>query len=134
MTIQDVLYWAAAIIAIGGAGTVVWKIFKPLVTQTKKLIHSLDKFTEDWFGTEPSPGRDAVPGVMARLNNIDGELKHNGGSTMKDAMRRLEQSGTERDRVLERIEERLACIDDRLVEGNGRFDAIEHRLGEIEGK
>lgn len=134
MTIQDVLYWAAAIIAIGGAATVVWKITKPLVTQTKKLLHSLDKFTEDWFGTESGPGRDAVPGVMERLNNIDGELKHNGGSTMKDALKRLEHSGEERDKILERIEGRLGQIDDRLVEGNQRFDAIEHRLGKLEKK
>jgi hypothetical protein len=118
MTIQDVLYWAAAIIAIGGAGTVVWKITKPLVVQTKKLLHSLDKFTEDWFGTEAGPGRDAVPGVMARLNNIDGELKHNGGSTMKDAVKR--------------IEERLTTIDGRLEEGNARFDEFDKRLTEVE--
>ncbi len=134
MTAQDVLYIAAAIIAIGGALTVVWKIAKPIVVQTKKLLNSLDKFTEDWFGTESSPGRDAVPGVMARLNNIDGELKHNGGSTMKDAMKRLEESGKERDAILERIEERLASMDERLLEGNGKFDAIEQRLEEIEGK
>lgn len=133
MTVQDVLYIAAAIIAIGGALTVVWKIVKPVVVQTKKLLTSLDKFTEDWFGTEPSPGRDAVPGVMQRLNNIDGELKHNGGSTMKDALKRLEESSKERDATLERIEERLGLMDTRLIEGNDRFDEIESRLDKIEG-
>lgn len=133
MTIESVLTWAAAIIAIGGAATVVWKITKPLVVQTKKLLHSLDKFTEDWFGTESAPGRDAVPGVMQRLNNIDGELKHNGGSTMKDAMKRIEEEGKTRDETLARIETQLIQMDKRLAEGNLQFDVIEKRLGEIEG-
>ena len=134
MTIESVLYWAAAIIAVGGASAVMWKVIKPVVTNTKKLLRSLDRFTEDWFGTEEAPGRDAVPGVMDRLNNIDGELKHNGGSTMKDAMKRIEQHGVERDKTLERIEERLTTIEGRLTEGNKRFDEAESRISKLEKK
>jgi hypothetical protein len=51
---------------------------------------------------------------------------------MKDAMKRLEESGKERDAILERIEERLTGMEERLIEGNGKFDAIEYRLEEIE--
>ena len=132
VTIESVLYWAAAIIAIGGAITVVWKVIRPVIKKTRSLIQSLDKFTEDWFGTPAAPGRDPVPGVMERLNNIDGELKHNGGSTMKDSLRRMEESGKDRDDVLCRIEERLTSIDHRLDEGNTKFDEVEHRLTEME--
>lgn len=44
----------------------------------------------DWEGEEVSPGRDAVPGVMERLNRMDGELSQNGGYiTVKDRVNRL---------------------------------------------
>lgn len=132
VTIESILTWAAAIIAIGGAATVVWKITKPIVVQTKKLLNSLDKFTDDWFGSAALPGRDAIPGVMERLNNIDGELKHNGGSTMKDALKRLESSGKERDETLANINATLTQMDERLAEGNARFDSLENRINEIE--
>ncbi len=35
------------------------------------------------------PGRDPVPGVMERLNRLDGELSNNGGSSVKDAIERM---------------------------------------------
>lgn len=103
--------WSGAVIAVGGALTVIWKIVTPVVKKTKHLLEALTRFTSDWFGEEASPGRDQVPGVMERLNKIDGELKHNGGSTMKDAIRR--------------IENKLKEIDVRLDEGNKRFESLE---------
>lgn len=112
--IDPILSWAAAVIAIGGALGVLWKLISPIVKKTRALLDSLSRFTVDWFGEEAAPGRDKVPGVMERLNNIDGELKHNGGSTMKDAVKR--------------IENKLKTIDARLEEGNKRFDEIEKRL------
>ena len=114
MLAQDLLLWSGVIIAVGGALGVMWKLLKPIFTKTQHLLDSLSRFTVDWFGEEESPGRDKVPGVMERLNNIDGELKHNGGSTMKDAIKR--------------IENKLKKIDERLDEGNTRFESIEKRL------
>ena len=112
---QDViLSWAAAIIAVGGALGVLWKLISPLIKKTQKLLDSLSRFTADWFGEEASPGRDRIPGVMERLNRIDGELKHNGGSSMKDA--------------LKRIEKKISEIDDRLEEGAKRFEDIEKKV------
>lgn len=43
----------------------------------------------DWEGTPEEPGRAAVPGVMVRLNKLDGELSNNGGSTTKDKVDKL---------------------------------------------
>lgn len=114
MTAQDILTWAGAIIAVGGALGVLWKIISPIIKQVKKLVDELSRFTTDWFGEEATPGRDRIPGVMERLNNIDGELKHNGGSTMKDAVKRIEQTQKK--------------IIERLDEGNKRFEEIEKRL------
>ena len=111
---QELIMWSTAVITVGGAFAVLWKVLSPLVKKTKHLLESLSRFTVDWFGEEASPGRDRVPGVMERLNNIDGELKHNGGSTMKDAIKR--------------IEKKLSEIDSRLEDGNRRFESIEEKL------
>ena len=114
MTLEQIQMWAAFIVVLAAAIGVLWKLFSPLVKKTKHLLDSLSRFTVDWFGEEAAPGRDAVPGVMERLNNIDGELKHNGGSTMKDAIKR--------------IENKLKAIDARLDEGNQRFDNLENKV------
>lgn len=114
MITNEILMWSAAIISIGGALGVIWKVTSPLVKKTKHLLDSLSRFTADWFGEDSAPGRDRVPGVMERLNNIDGELKHNGGSTMKDAVKR--------------IEKKLNEIDVRLTEGDKRMSSIEEKL------
>jgi hypothetical protein len=73
-----------------------------------------DSFMRDWAGEPAAPGRSAVPGVMERLNRIDGELKRNGGSSMKDA--------------ITRVEKKLETIDARLDDGNNRFDIIEEKI------
>jgi hypothetical protein len=87
-----------------------------------KWIRGFDKrwdtFMRDWSGETAAPGRDAVPGVMERLNKIDGELKHNGGSTMKDAVKR--------------IEHKLDGIESRLISGDNRFGEVESRLEKLE--
>ena len=75
------------------------------------VMDNWDTFMRDWSGESAAPGRSAVPGVMERLNRIDGELKRNGGSSMKDA--------------INRIEKKLETIDTRLEDGNKRFEALE---------
>lgn len=106
----------------------IWKLFQPLIKRVKALLEHLDLFTRDWFGEAAAPGRDAVPGVMDRLNKIDGELKHNGGSTMKDAVKRIEEK-------LNRLGERIEKGDARFLEGTERFEKIESDLDKLkEGK
>jgi lysophospholipase L1-like esterase len=70
-----------------GGGTVLGYLYK----KVNKSISTWSDFIADWQGEEERDGRDAVPGVMARLNEIDGELKHNGGNSLKDVVVRLEQ-------------------------------------------
>ncbi len=77
----DDLTWLAGLISviavIVGA---VWTMIKPLKRQADRI----EAFWEDWNGTPSGPGRSAVPGVMERLQSIDGELQHNGCSSLKD--------------------------------------------------
>ena len=114
MIAQEIVMWSGVVIAVGGALGVLYKVISPLVKKTRHLLDALGRFTTDWFGEEEAPGRDKVPGVMERLNNIDGELKHNGGSTMKDAVKR--------------IEKKLQTIDNRLLDGDKRMSSIEEKL------
>jgi hypothetical protein len=81
----------------------------------------------DWAGDEARAGRDRVPGVMERLNAIDGELKNNGGSSVKDAVDRIEINVNE-------ISDRTGKIDLRLSDGDKRFDQIERRIKKLEDK
>ena len=77
----DDLTWLAGLISvlavIIGA---VWAMLKPLKRQADRI----EAFWDDWQGTPAGPGRSAVPGVMERLQSIDGELTHNGGNSLKD--------------------------------------------------
>jgi hypothetical protein len=118
--VNTVTMWATTIIAVGGAVGVIWKFTRPVIKKTKNLLNSLDKFVRDWEGEEEEPGRAKVPGVMERLNRIDGELKHNGGSSMKDSMKR--------------IEKKLNEIDARLDDGAQMFTSLDSRLGTVEDK
>ena len=111
---QVVLYWAGWITAVLIALGMLWKLVKPLCDRVHSAIDSWDSFMRDWSGEPEQPGRSAVPGVMERLNRIDGELKRNGGSSMKDAVNR--------------IEKKLSQIDARLEEGNRRFEELEEKV------
>lgn len=59
-------------------------------TEFKDFVVWLRKFRTDWDGEDARDGRDHTPGVMERLNNIDGEFRRNGGATLKDAVVRTE--------------------------------------------
>lgn len=94
------LYWAAGIVTVGGALTVLWRLFIA-GNQTRK---KWDTFLEDWHGSPARPGRPAVPGVMQRLvdaverlDALEGNvaaIRHevfpNSGGSLRDAVDRLE--------------------------------------------
>jgi hypothetical protein len=86
-------------IILGGSA-----ILYPLFRKTNKLFRTWGKFILDWEGSEAEPGRDAVPGVMARLNKLDGELSHNGGKSVKDVVNRLEKRQDKLEKKLEEAE------------------------------
>jgi len=94
--LQDGLGWEDIVAFCAGAITVLtlfgliarskaWEEFKD-------FVQWLRKFREDWDGEPARGGRDHTPGVMERLNNIDGEFKRNGGKTMKDSQYRTERA------------------------------------------
>lgn len=78
----------------------------------------MERFMRDWEGEEAEPGRAAVPGVMQRLNKLDGELSNNGGSTTKDKVDKLY---TNQSKVIETQDMMLEAF----VEMGERLIAIE---------
>ncbi len=78
---MDDLTWLAGLISvisvIVGA---VWAMLRPIRAQ----LHRWEAFWDDWQGTPARPGHGEAPGVMQRLQSIDGELQRNGGSSLKD--------------------------------------------------
>ena len=81
---------AATVTAIGVIGVGVHKA----VALTKRFIHFLD----DYFGEEERPGFDGRAGLQERLRiiemqveGISYEMKPNSGSSIKDAINRIEK-------------------------------------------
>lgn len=104
---------ATTVAVILGGWFAVAKFVGPFFKRINKWISTWEQFMEDWAGTEARPGRSAVPGVMERLNNIDGELKKNGGKSVKDVVNRIEA---------------------RLIEGDKKFDELTERVTSLEKK
>ena len=99
--------------AFVGTLTATLMLLTPMFRSMKSLNKKLDTFFRDWEGTPAEPGRDAVPGVMERLNKLDGELSKNSGKSVKDAVARIEK---------------------RMEEGNKKFAELEVRIKNIEAK
>jgi len=73
------------------------------------------KFMRDWEGEEAEPGRDRVPGVMERLNRLDGELSNNGGSTTKDKVDKLYTNQAKVIEVQDTMLEAFVEMGERLI-------------------
>jgi predicted transcriptional regulator len=85
---------------IGGGSALLY----PLLKKINNMLKTWSRFMTDWEGEEAAPGRDAVPGVMARLNKLDGELTHNGGKSVKDVVVRLEKRQDKLEKKMEEAE------------------------------
>jgi hypothetical protein len=86
--IENVLIAGATASAIAS----VYFVIAPSVKRIRSMMEWLERFRRDWEGEPGGPGRDAVPGVMERLNRLDGELSNNGGTSVKDAIDRIEKA------------------------------------------
>jgi hypothetical protein len=95
----------------------------PMARKFKKFSSGWDDFMRDWKGEDAEPGRDHAPGVMERLNDIDGEFKKNSGSTLKDAVARIESK-------LDEGETRMERMEDRLRKGDEKMSRIEEKLND----
>jgi len=91
-SVVDLMFWVTAISAVLGLFVAIIKIVGPPFKAMKSTIDWLQEFRDSWEGREATPGRSSEPGVLERLNRIDGELSHNSGSSIKDAVVAINQS------------------------------------------
>lgn len=104
----------ATIGIVAGALISLGVLLSPFYKKLKRWGEWMERFMRDWEGEEASPGRDAVPGVMERLNKLDGELSNNGGTTTKDKVDKLHSN--------------QALLMDAFVEMGERLISIENCL------
>jgi hypothetical protein len=90
----------------------------PLCKRIKAIFEKLENFSDDWFGEPARKGRRRILGVMERLSNIDGQLQNNGGTSVKDAV--------------DRIEIRVNEIDERLADGDKQFNELFSEIKKIQ--
>jgi len=82
MPALETIFWiAAGLLSIAGVGHY---LIYPAWREVREMLDWWRKFQRDWDGEEQEPGRARVPGVMERLNGIDGQLHRNGGESLKD--------------------------------------------------
>jgi len=91
------------------------QLLEPYKEKFENFINWFEDFKRDWSGEEESPGRDRVPGVMERLNRLDGELSSNGGKSTKDVVNKLyDNQGVLMEAFVE-MGERLISIEEHLA-------------------
>jgi hypothetical protein len=56
----------------------------------RALTREMGQWREDWYGEAARPGYDARPGIPERLQRIEAQVTSNGGSSMRDAITRVE--------------------------------------------
>ena len=90
------------------------QLLQPYKEKADLFISWFEDFKRDWSGEEESPGRDRIPGVMERLNRLDGELSSNGGKSTKDVVNKLyDNQGILMEAFVE-MGERLISIEESL--------------------
>ena len=107
---------AGAIIALTGAILGINQVIIPTWKKIGSLFTTWGKFIRDWEGEPAEAGRDAVPGVMERLNKLDGELSNNGGNSVKDKVDRLVKNQDKIFKKMEEAEIRRNEVQDVLLE------------------
>lgn len=118
----DDVFWFAA-----GATTVIvfiGVVLRPLYRKISGFLHWLGKFRRDWEGEEAEPGRAGVPGIMERMNRVDGELQRNGGSSVKDVVNQTRHA-------VEGLVRWAEAMDDRVADLAQRQETMETRQKDI---
>jgi uncharacterized protein YoxC len=120
--------WQSIAVIVGTVLAILTVIIIPVWKKFRKFIKGWDLFMRDWQGEPDEPGRDAAPGIMERLNNIDGEFKRKSdGTTLKDAVATMSDT-------LEEVLKQLTGMNSRVTSMDERQERFESRLETIETK
>lgn len=132
---MDVLAFSAIITSILTASMLLWKVLRRPVNAIIRFFHFVEEFKRSWFGEEATSTRPAEPGVLQRLNEIDGEFKPNGGGSMKDSVNRIEKGFQDVNSKIETLqafhEKEHRDIDNKYQQVTERQKAILKDIEEI---
>lgn len=96
-----------AIMAVAGVLVAITAI-AVFVKQVAGIIRKTVRFFDEWLGTEEDPGfADRLKYIEKDLREIHNEVTYNSGSSLKDAVRRIEDYQKVNHRRIETIEEFL---------------------------
>ena len=129
MNADMVFWWAAGLVAVA---TALRLVAYPFYREMKEAWAWWRKFQRDWDGEMAEPGRSAVPGVMSRLNIIDGQLHRNGGESLKDKVVETWEFAKELNGRVTKIEDRQREIqeDQRMMSAQiNRLDSDVKHVG-----
>lgn len=132
--LQDGLGWDDLVLFAAGGVTVLTfltLIFGPSLRNLAHFLAWWETFRDQWDGLPAAPGRDRVPGIPERVNAIDGELKRNGGSTVKDAVfdtKRLAEDAVEQ---VQAIADQVTSVAAQAVALDARIDQGDQMRAQI---
>ncbi|MDH6111159.1 hypothetical protein P3T36_003183 [Kitasatospora sp. MAP12-15] len=94
-SVDALVVWCGALAGLAAAAGLLWRLTRGL----RRSMRRVDEFVDDWNGTTGRPGvAPAHEGVMARLGGIETrltavehELRPNSGSSMRDAIDRVDE-------------------------------------------
>ena len=105
---------AAAIAVLTLIGLVYRMFLKNMIHSVHDFSLWLGQFRRDWEGEAATPGRSAQPGIMERLNEIDGQFQRNGGHSLRDKVEKLLEETGKLDQRVDTMEikqeEIWACV------------------------
>lgn len=120
MPTTGVAWLDTVLIALAAAGAIVTPVVV-IFRWAHPIAKQLANFLEDWFGEPERPGVAAKPGVLLRLVKIERELRPNGGSSMRDAVNRVEATG---DETSKRLDEHITTSETDRAEARADLRAL----------
>lgn len=92
--VDTLVIWSVAAVALAAGGALLWRWARGL----RRVAQRVEDFVDDWQGARGRPGVPARAGVMERLDVIERgleevrrEVRPNGGSSMRDAINRVDE-------------------------------------------
>lgn len=122
--IGDLGVYAGIVTAVVAALTVLYRLtVRPISQRMRAYLDWNDRFRADWEGAPVDPDRPwepHSPGVLERLNALDGEFHDDGNGSLKSSVRRIEravnQMSAQVGQALERMDERITRIEERQAD------------------
>lgn len=86
-----------------------------IVKKAWPFLRKITHFFDDLMGEPERPGSPARPGLMERVAVIEHEVRTNHGTSLKDAVKRIETKQREQGEQLDEQSDKLENLHDRYV-------------------